>query len=111
MFLPILMNLVPLRDRHEDSFLDKCKSFFHRKMLCRDYHNGIHGVWFYLFFVIERETRSFVKLYNFIPESECLLITNSEESMLDCEGISIEVVPVWKWLLQFSMNNKNEDYV
>lgn len=31
--------------------------------------------------------------------------------MLDCEGISIEVVPVWKWLLQFSMNNKNEDYV
>ena len=62
-------------------------------------------------FVIERETRSFVKLYNFIPESECLLITNSEEAMLDCEGISIEVVPVWKWLLQFSMNNKNEDYV
>lgn len=59
----------------------------------------------------ERETRSFVKLYNFIPESECLLITNSEEAMLDCEGISIEVVPVWKWLLQFSMNNKNEDYV
>lgn len=38
-------------------------------------------------------------------------ITNSEEAMLDCEGISIEVVPVWKWLLQFSMNNKNEDYV
>ena len=111
MFLPILLNLVTLRDRHEDSFLDKCKSFFHRKMLCRDYHNGIHGVWFYLFFVIERETRFFVKLYNFIPESKCLLITNSEEATLDCEGISIEVVPVWKWLLQFSMNNKNEDYV
>jgi len=50
-------------------------------------------------------------LYNFIPESECLLIPDSEEAMLDCEGISIEVVPVWKWLLQFSMNNKNEDYV
>ena len=27
---------------------DKRKSFFHRKMLCRDYHNGIHGVLFYL---------------------------------------------------------------
>lgn len=59
----------------------------------------------------EREVRSFVKLHNFIPESKCLLITNSEEATLDCEGISIEVVPVWKWLLQFSMNNKNEDYV
>ena len=52
MFLPILLNLVPLRDRHEDSFLDKCKSFFHRKMLCRDYHNGIHSVWFYLLYCI-----------------------------------------------------------
>ena len=47
MFLPILLNPVQLRDRHEDSFRDKRKSFFHRKMLCRDYHNGIHGVLFY----------------------------------------------------------------
>ena len=37
-----------VQDRHEDSFRDKRKSFFHRKMLCRDYHNGIHGVLFYL---------------------------------------------------------------
>lgn len=36
-------NPVPLGDRHEDSFQDKRKSSSHRKMLCRDYHNGIHG--------------------------------------------------------------------
>ena len=49
MFLPILLNLVPLRDRHEDSFLDKCKSFFHRKMWYRGSHSGRHGVsfWFH----------------------------------------------------------------
>ena len=47
----------------------------------------------------ERETRAFVKLNHFIPDSICLLITNSEEDTLDCEGIKVEVVPVWKWLL------------
>ena len=47
----------------------------------------------------ERETRSFVKLNNFIPDSKCILITNSEETILDCEGIRIEVTPIWKWLL------------
>ena len=48
----------------------------------------------------ERETRAFVKLNNFIPDSRCLLITNSEEDSLECEGIRIEVVPIWKWLLE-----------
>ena len=47
----------------------------------------------------ERETRAFVKLNNFIPDSKCILITNSEEAVLNCEGIRIEVTPIWKWLL------------
>ena len=47
----------------------------------------------------ERETRAFVKLNNFIPDSKCILITNSEETILDCEDIRIEVTPIWKWLL------------
>ena len=47
----------------------------------------------------ERETRAFVKLNNFIPDSKCILITNSEEAVLDCEGIRVEVIPIWKWLL------------
>ena len=47
----------------------------------------------------ERETRAFIKLHNFIPDSKCLIITNSEEATLDCDGISISVIPAWKWLL------------
>lgn len=47
----------------------------------------------------ERETRAFVKLNHFIPDSKCILITNSEEGALDCDGVHIDVVPVWKWLL------------
>ena len=48
----------------------------------------------------ERETRAFVKLHNFIPESRSLIITNSEEATLECEGIQIAVLPAWKWLLE-----------
>lgn len=51
----------------------------------------------------ERETRAFVKLNNFIPDSKCILITNSEEATLNCEGIDIDVVPIWKWLLDINM--------
>ena len=47
----------------------------------------------------ERETRAFAKLNNFIPGSKCILITNSEERNLEYDGIDIEVIPIWKWLL------------
>ena len=48
----------------------------------------------------ERETGAFVKLRSYIDDAACLLLTNSEEAELECEGITISVVPVWKWLLQ-----------
>lgn len=47
----------------------------------------------------ERETRAFAKLNNFIPDSKCILIANSEETNLEYDGIDIEVIPIWKWLL------------
>ena len=52
----------------------------------------------------KRETRAFTKLRNFIPDSRCLIITDSEEAFLDCDGIQISVVPAWKWLLDTSGN-------
>lgn len=48
---------------------------------------------------LERETRAFVKLNQFIPDTKCLLVTNSEETKLNCDRIKIDVVPTWKWLL------------
>lgn len=47
----------------------------------------------------ECETRAFAKLNNFIPDSKCIIITNSEETNLEYDGIDIEVIPIWKWLL------------
>lgn len=48
---------------------------------------------------LERQTKAFVKLNQFIPDTKCLLVTNSEETKLNCDGIKIDVVPIWKWLL------------
>ena len=59
----------------------------------------------------ERETRAFVKLNNFIPDSKCILITNSEEAPLNCDGIEIDVVPVWKWLLEGEGKRKSNGAV
>ena len=48
----------------------------------------------------ERETRAFAKLSNFIPDTKCMIITNSEESVLYCNGLQIQVIPILKWLLK-----------
>ena len=47
----------------------------------------------------DREVNAFKKLYDYIPDTKCMIITNSEESEFDVDGIKIPVVPVWKWLL------------
>lgn len=48
---------------------------------------------------LERETKAFVKLNQFIPDTKCLLVTNSEETTLKCDDIEIDIIPAWKWLL------------
>lgn len=47
----------------------------------------------------ERELGAFARLRNFIPEAKCLIISNSEEAELENDGIKVNVVPIWKWLL------------
>ncbi len=48
----------------------------------------------------ERETRALVKLNSFIQQNKMYIITKDEEQSLDIDNCHIEVVPVWKWLLQ-----------
>ena len=52
----------------------------------------------------ERELNAFSKLHNFIPDAECLLITNSEEAAIEYNGIYVNVMPAWKWLLKNERN-------
>ncbi|MCR4952180.1 MAG: ATP-binding protein [Solobacterium sp.] len=48
----------------------------------------------------ERELGTFVKLRRFIPDAKCILITNSEETELEENGTVVNVIPIWKWLLE-----------
>lgn len=48
----------------------------------------------------ERETKALVKFNAFMPEQKLLILTNSEEEDITVNGVAMQVLPVWKWLLQ-----------
>ena len=48
----------------------------------------------------KRELRAFDKLNNYVSDAKCIIITNSEETSLDYNGNTVDVIPIWKWLLQ-----------
>jgi len=47
----------------------------------------------------KRETEALVKFNHFQSCKRNLIITHNEEDMLHIDGIDIEVIPLWKWLL------------
>ena len=47
----------------------------------------------------ERETTALLKFSRFLSADRLTIITYDEEQTLEIEGRSIEVIPVWKWLL------------
>lgn len=50
---------------------------------------------------IERETEALIALHKAFPLKKALIITYNEETILEVQGLTIEVVPIWKWLLEF----------
>lgn len=49
---------------------------------------------------LKRETKALIGLGKVLPCKKLLVITRNEESVLTLNGMVINVVPVWKWLLQ-----------
>lgn len=47
----------------------------------------------------EREMRALLKLAQSYPLEKLQIITWEEDSIIEDEGISIEVLPLWKWML------------
>lgn len=47
----------------------------------------------------KRETNALVKFAKYKIETKCLIITNSTEETLEIDGIKIDVLPAWKWIL------------
>jgi len=55
----------------------------------------------------ERELRAFARFSNHIPGVKYVLITNSEETFLEYEGVKVSVIPAWKWLLEGKKESSN----
>lgn len=48
----------------------------------------------------KRETSALVKFNAFRPLKRSLIITYNEENLITINGQTIEVVPVWRWMLE-----------
>ena len=46
-----------------------------------------------------REVTALLKLNAYKPLKRLLVITYSEEDTFEKDGLTVEIVPVWKWLL------------
>ena len=49
----------------------------------------------------KRETDSLIKLHSVQPISKMIVVTMEEERIVEKDGFHIELVPLWKWLLEF----------
>lgn len=49
----------------------------------------------------KRETDALVKLSSVQPINRMIVVTMEEESNADVDGFYIELIPLWKWLLEF----------
>lgn len=47
----------------------------------------------------EREIAALVALHKLYPLRKALIITRDEEAVIDVNGLSIQIIPVWKWVL------------
>ena len=49
----------------------------------------------------KRETDALIRLRSVQPISKMMIVTMEEESVVEKDGLHIDVVPLWKWLLKF----------
>ncbi len=50
---------------------------------------------------LDREVTALLKLSKVIECRQLLIITRDEERIIEMKGMSIQVIPIWKWLLSF----------
>lgn len=51
------------------------------------------------FETFDRETKALVKLSSLLSCKKLMIITKDEERIVEVKGKTIEIVPIWKWLL------------
>lgn len=50
---------------------------------------------------LEREIKALETLHSFSPLKKALIITFEDEGVLQRNGLTIELIPIWKWVLEF----------
>lgn len=49
---------------------------------------------------LQREVNALAALHSLYPLKKAMIVTYEDEGELECKGLKIEIVPVWKWVLE-----------
>lgn len=49
---------------------------------------------------MKREVNALAALNSLYPLKKAIIVTYEDESVIECKGLEIEVVPVWEWVLE-----------
>lgn len=58
----------------------------------------------------EREVNGIVKAAKFLNAERLQIVTRNDERVVEKDGLSIEVLPVWKWLIQIGKSRSGNTY-
>lgn len=58
----------------------------------------------------EREVNGIVKAAKFLNAERLQIVTRNDERVIEKDGLSIEVLPVWKWLIQIGKSRSGNTY-
>lgn len=59
---------------------------------------------------MQREVNALVALHSLYPLKKAMIVTYEDEGELECKGLKIEIVPMWKWVLENNIEgNQNFD--
>lgn len=58
----------------------------------------------------EREVNGIVKAAKFLNAERLQIVTRNDERVIEKDGLSIEVLPIWKWLIQIGKSRSGNTY-
>lgn len=58
----------------------------------------------------EREVNGIVKAAKFLNAERLQIVTRNDERVIEKDGLSIEVLPIWKWLIQIAKSRSGNTF-
>lgn len=60
---------------------------------------------------IERETKALVALNSIYTLKKAIIITYEDEGEIERDGLRIEIIPSWKWVLNEGHSDTNRQHI